>query len=439
MSLKKLIEKRDDYAQYMIDEITTIIKTFGKRNPGSEGEKKAVEYMGTLIDKACDGNVKIEPFKLHPMGFFHWIWITGACVVAALVLSFFYPLLGVILTIFGFTVLTTQFVFYLRTFDKLFKPATSHNLIALRKPTGEVKRRIFFNGHPDAAFEWTMNNWFGGVGFVSHAILSGVGAVYVAIVSLAAAIINKAAYVPFTEWAFGLQIATYVGLLFIPCYIILFFMFNTNYCVDGANDNLTACMLAVAVVKALDDENIQLENTEVGVLLSGSEEGGLRGAKAFCEMHPDEYHDVETIILAFDTMHELDYLYVNERDMNAIVKADDYSSGLFFKACDNLGIKCFSGSVPMGATDSAAFNLGGYRAAGITALNHNLQDYYHTRRDSYDNLDKECLSACFAACIESLRIFDAQEKVLTYEERKARSKENMKQLKAERKVAKTKK
>ena len=42
---KKLIDNKAESAQYMIDGITDVIKTCGKRGPGSEGEKKSCEFM----------------------------------------------------------------------------------------------------------------------------------------------------------------------------------------------------------------------------------------------------------------------------------------------------------------------------------------------------------------------------------------------------------
>ena len=57
-------------------------------------------------------------------------------------------------------------------------------------------------------------------------------------------------------------------------------MWNENRVVDGANDNLTGCYMGIAILKELHDAGITLENTEVGVILAGSEESGLRGAKA---------------------------------------------------------------------------------------------------------------------------------------------------------------
>jgi len=65
-----------------------------------------------------------------------------------------------------------------------------------------------------------------------------------------------------------------------------------------------------------------------------------------------------------------------------------------------------SGPPRAGATDSAAFAQAGFRATGVTGLNHKLEDYYHTRRDTYDNMNKEGLAGCFAVSVKALEMFD---------------------------------
>ena len=45
MDLKHIIDQKDHYADYMVDEITHICRDFEKREPGSKGEQQACEYM----------------------------------------------------------------------------------------------------------------------------------------------------------------------------------------------------------------------------------------------------------------------------------------------------------------------------------------------------------------------------------------------------------
>ncbi|MGN1123157.1 MAG: M28 family metallopeptidase [Eubacterium sp.] len=408
MDLKKIIDKKNDYGKYMLDEITHIIKTFEKRAPGSKGEKQACEYMAQVLKKDCGcQTAEVESFKENPGSFYGWIYFTITFVLAAIVMFFICPIISVLLIAAGLIIVFLEFGLYKKCIDKLFPEKTGHNVTAFKKPTGEVKRRIIFNGHPDAAWEWPVNYALGGVGFEGHAIICGVGAVYYAVISVIYLIQNGFTF-GIIDSASPLYKAGLWGFLFIPFLIGLYFMVNYKRVVDGANDNLSGCYMGIAVMKALEDEGITLENTEVGVVLTGSEEAGLRGSKAWCEKHKGEFDDVPTFIFSYDTIHDPKYLMTNYRDLNGAVKADKDVSDLFMEASQELGIHCIKGWVPPlgGATDSAAFAQAGFRATGITGLNHKLEDYYHTRRDTYDNMDLNGLSDCFAISVKVLEMFD---------------------------------
>ncbi|MBR6361131.1 MAG: M28 family peptidase, partial [Clostridia bacterium] len=101
-------------------------------------------------------------------------------------------------------------------------------------------------------------------------------------------------------------------------------------------------------------------------------------------------------------------LMVNYRDLNGTVKADKDVSDLFMECAQELDIKCSKGMVPPlgGATDNAAFSQAGLRSTGITGLNHKLESYYHTRKDSYDNMNIDGLADCFAVSVKVLEKFD---------------------------------
>lgn len=408
IDLKGIIGKQKEAAAYMVKEITYICKNLGKRDPGSEGEKKACEYMAEVLKNDCGcERADVESFKENPGAFYGWIFYTITFVLAAVVLFFFAPIASVILIVAGLLLAFLEFGLYKKTLDPLFKEKTGHNVTAIKKCKGETKRRVIFNGHPDAAWEWPVNYALGGVGFESHAIICAVGAVYYIIISI----------IYMAKFGVGFSVADVsqpvvkaglVGLIFVPFLFGLYFMVNYKRVVDGANDNLSGCYMGIAVLKYLKDEGIELENTELGVVLTGSEEAGLRGSKAWCEAHKGEFDDVPTFIFSYDTIHDPKYLMTNYRDLNATVAADKDVSDLFMEACAELDIHCLKGMVPPlgGATDSAAFAQAGFRATGITGLNHKLESYYHTRRDSYDNMNEDGLAKCFAASVKALEMFD---------------------------------
>ncbi len=402
MDLKKIIDKKDWAAKYMIDEITHICTKFEKRDPGSNGEKQACEYMAKVLkeDCGCD-RVSVESFKENPRSFYGWIYITITLAFIAALIYLFAPqfsFIGAVLIIIGLILCVLQFGIYKKAVDKLFPEKTGHNVTALKKCTGETKRRIIFNGHPDATWEWPVNYALGGVGFEGHAIICFVGAFYYLGISIANI---------FSDAEILTKLGLY-GLIFFPFWFGLYFMVNYKRVVDGANDNLSGCYMGIALLKALQDEGIELENTELGVVLTGSEEAGLRGAKAWCEAHKGEFDDVPTYIYSYDTIYDPEFLMVNYRDLNATVKSDKALGDLFMDCAKELDIKCTKGMVPPmgGATDAAAFAQAGMRATGITGLDHNLKSYYHTRKDTYTNMNEKGLGECFAITAKVLEKVD---------------------------------
>lgn len=408
MELKKIIDQKDSAAKYMVAEITKVIKKCGKRDPGSQGEKKACEYMAKVLSKDCGcEDVKIESFEVSPRAFYGWIYFTVPLALIGAALYFFAPIISIPLIALGFVFVLVEFGAYKKMLDPIFRKKTSHNVTAIKKCSGEVKRRIIFNGHPDATWEWPVNYALGGVGFEGHAAIAIIGALYYLVLSIIYVAQNG---ITFSTPDFSLPIvkAGLYGLISVPFLIGLFFMENYNRVVDGANDNLTGCYMGIAVLKYLKDEGIELENTEIGVVLTGSEEIGLRGSKAWAQAHKGEFKDVPTFIYSFDTINDPKYLMSNYRDLNGTVKCDKDCADLFYEAAQAVGVPCKKGWVPPlgGAVDAAGFTQGGFRSAGVTGLNHKLERYYHTRLDTYTNMNEQGIANCFAASVKTLEMFD---------------------------------
>ena len=121
MDLKKIIDKKDSMAQYMVDEITYICNKFEKRAPGSYGEKQACEYAAEQMKEyGCD-RVYVEGFKENPGSFYGWIYFTITCCFLALASYFFMPALSIVFIALGLLLCVLQFGLYKKTVDKLFK------------------------------------------------------------------------------------------------------------------------------------------------------------------------------------------------------------------------------------------------------------------------------------------------------------------------------
>ncbi len=389
-TLNELLMNSREAVAFMQREITHICRDMRKRAPGSEGEREAADYLADVLEGSC-GEVRKEHFEEHPSSFYGYFYFSAVLDTLCAICFFVKPWLSILFGCLSFTLFLFHFVLYRKVIDPLFPKRESTNITAVRPCTGEVKQRIFLNGHMDAAWEFPLNYYFGGIVFETPGVMATVGVFFY--LGLSASVLLGAG-----AWA---QTAGRWGLLFVPFFALLAMTYQPKRIVDGANDNLSGCYMGIAVLNEMERLGVNLENTEVGVILTGSEEAGLRGAKAWVRAHREEYRDVPTYIVCFDTIHDPRHLMVNKRDLNGTVRSDPELCGRFLDAARKAGVPCRTGKVPLfgGSTDSAAFTQGGFRSIGVTGLNHVLEDYYHTRRDSCDNMNAEGLENCYKATV----------------------------------------
>lgn len=388
---------------YMVREIAHICRGMKPRAPGSAGEREAAEYMAQALRRDCGcADVRLETFREHPNAFFGYFPCSMVLDILCCLGFFLHPWVSIAFGAATLALFLLEFGFYRQIIDPLFPAGESVNVTALRPCGGEVRQRVFLNGHIDAAREFPLNYRFGGVVFEIPGVMAILGVLFCMTVSVCAlcgvgAWAGKAA-----AW----------GLLFIPFFVLVGFTYDPKRVVEGANDNLTGCYMGITLLRELERLGITPEHTEIGVILTGSEEAGLRGAKAWSAAHGGNFSDVPTCIFSFDTIHDPTLLMVNERDLNGTVRSDPKLCEAFLRAAEAAGVPCRRGWVPPmgGATDSAAFTQGGLRSVGVTGLNHRLESYYHTRKDTCENLNEAGLENCYRAVVRLVEL--AEEEML---------------------------
>ena len=392
-----------EMTNFSVRGIKKICKDVGPRPAGSEQEHEAQKLMAAELDGACD-KVEIEPFDVHPGAFLGWILTDGIMMIAAIVL-FFFGMSAIALALCALSLIfaIVEFLLYKKLLDPFFPKKTSHNVVTVRKPKGEVRRRIIFSGHADSANEWRFT-YYGG----SKLLVPIIGLSFVGILlGLVLGIWAVAAGHAFSAADSGaLNVMRYVFLAWIPILFTTLFFENKKRPVMGANDDLTGCFISMAVVKYMQQHDIRFENTEVWVVLTGSEEAGLRGAKAFCKAHKNELSDVETVFVGLDTIRDYDFAAVYSRDLTGTVKNDAGACALVKEAAKQTGLDLPYKSVFFGATDAAAVTQAGMKAVSVAAMDPAPAKYYHTRLDTADNLDIKTVEAVLGVALETAFLFD---------------------------------
>ncbi len=410
-SIEKYPARVREYTNYALKSTKIVAKNFGPRPVGSEADAKAREYLMSDTAKFCD-EVREERFRCSDKAFMSWVSVGSVLLMISAIL-FLFGLYAVSLavTVLNVFFIVFEFFFYKPVMDIFFKKKESGNIVGIRKASGETKRRIIFCGHTDSTYEWTYT-YHGGRPFVALAIVLAVISIVVSVAGNIMAIIYSGAVDPsivFMNDNIVITVFAIVMLALTPAYIYTFFFCNYKRPVVGAIDNLTGCFSSLAVVKFLFDNDIRFENTEVQVLLTGGEEAGTRGAKAYAKAHKDELTDknIETVFVGVDTIHDFDFMNVISKDMNGLVKNDErvvdlVKEGAVIAGYDNVS----SGPISLGSTDAAPFSQIGVPAATFVAMDPTPARYYHTRLDNEEILDPKTMEATVKIALETAFLFD---------------------------------
>lgn len=412
MTDKTNSEIRSLASHFAADEIQHIIKTFGKRRAGGEGERKSLEYMADRCsDFGCAKNVSIENFPVRPQSFQGSIVIATTLILIASLLSIMGAVIimprvaqivlyacAIVPMLVAVVIFLCQTLFAFPIVDWMYPRAESHNMFAFRSPVGERKHRVIINANIDSTGELTFNKIGGGWLYYFHILVCGLGILYTLCVDICGLCgIN----------GFVLEILAFAIAGFSPFWFGLFILHDNNNMTDGATGNLSGCAVGLAILKGIKETGIEFKNTEVGLLLTGSKNVGLRGAKNWCNRHGDLADDCDTVIITLDTLHKTEHLQVNDTDLTGLQRNDRKLADTFIAAADEVGVKCKRGRAPF-LTDCASFSKAGFRAISVTATKSIYDNTYHTRRDTIENLNLDVICDCYFAVLHTIEKIDKE-------------------------------
>lgn len=408
-------------ADYLKKEVRYICERFKNRSAGSHSEKECQSYFAKQLKPWAD-NVHIESFSLNPKAYLGWIII--ACILSILSIASFwvsslsesliFPIVSALFVFLALSLGVFELLLGRKYIDFLFPKATSHNVIATRKSQDPPKKRIILGGHADAAYEMTYS--LHGRKKVIFPIIFGFITGLITISICSGALLIASLIHGYQAIADIWSLIGIVELCFIPFFILMLWFINWNRVVDGANDNLSGCLTSMAILKQFAEKDIRFKETEICCLITGSEEAGLRGSLAFAKRHKQELSDVETVFIALETLREVEHLQIYTKGQNGFQQNCKATGSLLGKASKNCGYTLAYAKPFLGATDADAFSRQGLHACGLCGVNHDPQTYYHTRHDTWTNVDLSCWEAAFDICIETIKLYDQSNGIADFEE-----------------------
>lgn len=157
--------------------------------------------------------------------------------------------------------------------------------------------------------------------------------------------------------------------------------------VPGANDNLSACAVLVALAERLTAE--PADGLRVLLVSCGAEEVCQGGIYDFVEQHRHELDPERTSVLNLDTVGSPRLVML---EGEGTITTTDYSGpefrDLVADAAREAGIALRRGMRAMSSTDSVVTSRAGYRTATLCSVDeHKALSNYHLMSDTPENLD----------------------------------------------------
>ena len=404
----------------MYDVVDTICKKFGPRYSCSQAEKDAnlwiKDELGKFSDETFLDEFETRP-AMYPQGFIKFAGIFGGISPIFMIFQFPFPILSAVFVFLGLWVLYSEMMLMKGWIGPFFKKKSSSNVFGIIKPTGEIKFRIIFEGHTDSAKEMNiasypqkLRKWIAIIGlyFLIHTIIFSLWKFISQIIGEPSIILYDSAILSWTI----IDLVYFLSLIVIyPFFIWILKGFLGKTVVLGANDNLAATAVALAIGKHLNQH--RPKNVEVWVGSQGSEEVGDKGAGAFVKKYGGLGLLDNSYIVVLEGCGAAEAMAIIESDMHRAIYDKEVNNLLdeAYKAVkiENPEILMLKKvNLKIGATDACQYIHKGYKASALYGAEEkkNKAINWHSINDSPENINKKVLGDFLKVSLKFVELVD---------------------------------
>lgn len=353
------------------ESIVRTLASFPNRAVASVSEKPAQEYLKSLF---AHDTVIEQPFRTHK-NYLITVWWLILGTVAGLILTYFFSWAGTLLTLFFAYAALAYFNWYPSPVSSFPPLVETKNLYI--KEAGTRKKRVLLMAHYDTApisFLYTIKM----VGSFRQSLIINQ---FIILASFLVSLLFSVFHHEILGYLLWVLSAYFILQLAVASVDFLRFGYS-----NGASDNATGVAAAVMTFNQMKAH--ALENVAVDVLLTGAEEVGMIGAKAFYEKHKNDLEG--TFVLNFDTLGKGSLRVITETGSFTSIKYENVLSqiGQEIIATDPDFKHITTGAWHTADFDSVWFNRGGVPTLTLAALDENgRMPNIHRETDVLANVD----------------------------------------------------
>ncbi|NHJ06039.1 MAG: M28 family peptidase [Candidatus Heimdallarchaeota archaeon] len=416
------MEDIEYYSEYAYNFIKTICEEIGPRYSCSKEERQANEWIYSEL-KSFSDEANIEEFTTHPniypQGILRVFFIFGLIAFFLIPLPFPFSIFSSVAVFLGLLVFISELMLIVGILKPFFKKGISTNVYGIIKPKKSVKFRVILDGHTDSAKEMktaslgtkkpmiTLIAFIVSIFYLVYTFVFPIVKIAIQASSPSNFILYKFSIIEWTslDWFYYIP-----NTLFFIVYIIVFTGFIGNKVVVGANDNLSGSAVATAVGKYFSKN--RLNNVELIIVSTGSEEVGERGAKNLVKRHPEFFKDSlslvfecigageEILIIRYDFMHLTKY-------SNSVITRLEKAHKLYSKTNPNT-LPIRTGNLLLGSSNANIYRKAGYDATFIINLDETRKKpaNWHSSEDTFENIDQSVLKEMIGLSITFVNLID---------------------------------
>ena len=363
------------------------------RQPCGKDETRLLEALkadlSTFCDTVTESSYPVSQKAYILSNFLVFLFMLLAGVTA--ILGYFINELIIIGT-FVFSILALAAFF--GAFGGTAKKLTGKNIFATRTCKDSVKHRIIIEANLDAPFKRKISRR-------TEYILKFFNFLLI-LVDIAFSII--ALLITYEHLEF-IAYDAFIYISFItPLFAIIPIVLSRSVIITestpGVTDNLLSCYTACGALRYMSEMELKLDHTELCVLLTGSKNANMAGAKMYIKTNAEADKAVDTTVVSLNSIYEPETI--------TVLSNDKKSDQLLHEAADLAEVKLVKSNPKYLKSTAKLFKKAKISSATITSLTDEAPAFYRSAKDNTENINVPAIEATIKTILEAAYLKDSK-------------------------------